>query len=108
MVLVAGLACSANDDIPAPLVSTVFPNHATPGSLVVVAGDYFCQRPNTGIEDPTCAAIGSVHFGIAPGTTTTWADTSITVEVPLGVTGGVDVSVTAAGRTSNTVAFTAE
>jgi hypothetical protein len=100
--------CSANDDVPAPLISTVLPNHAPPGGLVAVDGSYFCQKPNRGSEDPTCPISGNVQFGTSPGTPTTWTDTSIMVEVPQGVSGGVGVSVTAGGRTSNVVGFTVD
>lgn len=109
-LVVAGMlaGCSANDDVPAPLISTVVPNHATPGAVVAVSGSYFCQKPNTGSEDPTCSVVGTVRFGQSPGTPTTWSDTAIMVEVPQGVAGPAEVSVTAAGRTSNVVAFTAD
>ena len=109
--LLAGIlltACSANDDVPAPRVSNVVPDHATAGSIVLVNGDYFCQRPATGQEDPLCDATGQVHFGASPGTPTTWTETGITVEVPQGVTGGVDLSVIAKGRASNSIRFTAD
>ena len=101
-------ACTASDDIPAPLVAGVSPNHGLPGALVTVTGDYFCQRPNTGNEDPTCAAIGTVEFGSSPGATSSWSDVAIMVEVPSLAPGPVDVVVVAAGRASNSVTFTAE
>ena len=108
LALAAALVgCSANDDIPAPLLSTVIPDHAPVGAIVMVAGAYFCQRPGTN-EDPICDVVGTVHFAAAPGTPSQWTDTMIMVEVPQGVSGRADVTVTAAGRTSNTVAFTAE
>jgi len=108
VALVALAACSANDDIPAPIVASVVPDVAAAGTVVVVNGSYFCQRPNTGSEDPTCAIVGAVHFGAALGTPSTYTDTSIMVEVPAGASGSAPVDVTAAGRTSNSVAFTAQ
>ncbi len=102
-------ACSANDDIPAPSVANVVPNHATSGQVVVVNGAYFCQRPQGGSNlDPHCTVIGSVDFGSVPGTAVDWTDTAIMVEVPQIAAGRADVQVTAAGRTSNSVAFTVD
>jgi uncharacterized protein (TIGR03437 family) len=106
MALLCG--CSANDDIPSPLISTIVPDHAPPESLVTVSGSYFCQRPDTGNDDPTCDITGTVTFGQAPATPTDYSDTAITVEVPQGITGSVDVTVQAAGRSSNSVSFTAD
>lgn len=103
---VGGAACFSNDDIPAPRVANVVPDHGPAGSVVMVAGDYFCQLPPT--EDPTCDVTGTVNFGTTPGTPSTWSDTSIMVEVPQGVLGVVAVSVTVKGRTSNHVDFRAE
>ena len=73
---------------------------------MLLAGSYFCQRPPNGQEDPTCDAVGVVDFGTVPGTTTSWADNTIMVEVPHGNVGAVDVSVSAAGRISNAISFT--
>jgi hypothetical protein len=109
LVGVVFAACSANDDIPAPIVSSVVPDHAPVGTIVVVNGSYFCQRPGSGsAEDPTCpSVVGTVRFGAVPGTPSSYTDVAIMVEVPLGLSGSADVSVTAGGRTSNSVAFTA-
>ena len=107
LVLLVCAGCAANDDIPAPLIASIVPDHATAGAIVMIAGSYFCQRPNNGQEDPTCDTAGTVDFGTVPGIATTWADDAIMVEVPH-ATGGVDVSVTAAGRISNSVSFTVE
>ena len=103
LLLVA--ACSANDDVPAPQLSSVVPDHATPGAIVVVSGNYFCQRPNTGIEDPTCDSTGEVSFGASPGTISNWMDTQIMVEVPQGALGSVTLSVIVNGRSSNGTSF---
>jgi hypothetical protein len=100
--------CSANDDIPSPQISSVTPNHATAGAVVTIIGNFFCQRPNNGTDDPTCAVAGTVHFGTAPGTPSAWSETALMVEVPQLTPGRADIAVTAAGRTSNTVMFTAE
>lgn len=106
-VLLSG--CAANDDIPTPMIAAVTPARAPVSTIVVVTGDYFCQRPhNTGQEDPTCPVAGTVRFGAVPGTPSVYTETQIMVEVPLGVSGRADVSITAAGRTSNSVVFVAE
>lgn len=102
------VACTASDDIPAPQVSNVVPDHASPGSVVVISGAYFCQQPPDNDGDPICNITGTVEFGTVPGTPTTWSDTTIMVEVPAGTSGEADVSVTAAGRASNSVGFTAD
>ncbi len=102
-------ACSANDDVPAPLISSITPNHGAPGTVVLIYGSYFCQRPQNGSnEDPNCQVAGTVHFGAVPGTPSSWQDTAIMIEVPLGITGQVDVQVIAMGKASNTVEFTAD
>lgn len=106
IVMLAVLGCSANDDIPSPLIAAVVPNQAPVGATVMVTGQYFCQQPDTGSDDPTCDVSGSVRFDIVPGTPSSWSDTEIMVEVPSGVIGRADVSVLAAGRTSNSVEFT--
>ena len=100
------LGCSANDSIPAPIVAAVQPDHAPVGAVVTVTGQYFCQTPP--MEDPNCSVAGSVHFGTTPGIPTTWMDTEIMVEVPNGITGTVDIQVTAMGKQSNTVSFTVQ
>ncbi len=99
-------ACFSNDDIPAPRIANVVPDHAPAGTVVMVAGSYFCQVLPT--EDPTCDIAGTVLFGTTPGTPSTWSDTAIMVEVPQGVLGKVGVSVTVKGRASNHVDFLAE
>ncbi|HEY1555438.1 MAG TPA: IPT/TIG domain-containing protein [Kofleriaceae bacterium] len=101
-------ACSANDDVPSPIVAAVTPDQAAPGSEVLVTGSYFCQRPEGTTDDPNCDAEGTVTFGTVPATPTTWQDSAITVEVPLGIVGSAGVMVTADGKTSNSVGFTAE
>jgi hypothetical protein len=105
LILVAMLGCSASDDIPAPLVAALNPNHGPPGAVIMLTGNYFCQQPLTG-EDNVCDAVGTVNFGATPGIVSAYTDTSIMVEVPDGLSGQVPVSVTAAGKTSNSVTFT--
>ncbi len=101
------VACAANEDVPAPMIASIVPDHAAPGAVVTIAGSYFCQRPDNGQEDPTCDAAGTVYFDTLPGIPTSWADNAIMLEVPQG-TGTVDVSVIAAGRVSNRTGFTIE
>jgi|GEM_PF-2069675 len=109
LCIIALLAsCAASEDVPAPQVASISPSRATPGTIVMLAGSYFCQRPNNGNEDPTCDSTGTVEFDTVPATATSWADNAIMVEVPSGTTGNVDVSVTASGRISNSISFTIE
>jgi hypothetical protein len=103
--LVGFAACAANEDVPAPLIASIVPDHATSGAIVMIAGSYFCQRPNNGQEDPICDTAGTVEFGTTPGVATTWADNAIMVEVPNGGPTEVSVTVIAAGRISNAVSF---
>jgi len=104
-LLVLLAACSANDDIPAPQVSAVIPAAGAPGAIVTVQGNDFCQRPDTGNEDPLCTSTGGVSFGASPGTVSQWTDTAIMVEVPQGVVGTVALTVGVNGRSSNAVSF---
>jgi hypothetical protein len=104
-LLLAG--CTASDDVHPPQISGITPDHATPGTVVSIEGSYFCQNPAPNPDDPTCAIAGTVQFGTAPGTPTTWADDAIMVEVPQ-TSGAVTVTVTALGRSSNGVAFTVQ
>ncbi len=98
-------ACTAGDDVPAPLVSGVTPDHAPPGAIVQLTGDHFCQLPEIR-EDVPCNPSGSVQFDTTPATATSWTETSIMVEVPQGLTTPVQVRVLAGGHTSNAVTFT--
>jgi uncharacterized protein (TIGR03437 family) len=107
-VLAVTAACSFNDDVPAPSVANVVPARAVAGALVTISGDHFCQRPDTGNEDPTCPTVGTVDFGLSPGITAMWSDVAITAEVPSLAPGPVTVTVVAAGRASNGVTFTVE
>ena len=90
-----------------PQIAAITPNHATPGSVVVVSGSYFCQQPGT-TEDPfACLNIGQVLFGQSASNTGQYTDTSIMADVS-GATGLVQVVVSVAGRVSNGVTFTIE
>jgi hypothetical protein len=107
----AAAACTANDDVPAPAVAGVIPDHAGPGAVVVVNGSYFCQQtmPDQGEVDPlACANMGIVQFGSQPGIVQQYTDTSIMVAVPQAALGATQLSVSVAGRVSNTVDFTIE
>jgi hypothetical protein len=107
-MLVVTAACSFNDDVPAPSVAGVVPARAVASTLVTITGNHFCQRPDTGNEDPTCLPAGTVDFGLSPGVTAMWSDVAITVEVPSLTPGPVIVTVVAAGRVSNGVTFNVE
>ncbi len=107
-LLAATAACSFNDDVPAPNLANVVPGRAVAGALVTLSGNHFCQRPDTGNEDLTCAAVGTVDFGLSPGITAMWSDVAIAAEVPSHPPGPVTVTVVAAGRVSNGVTFTVE
>jgi uncharacterized protein (TIGR03437 family) len=106
LVLVA--ACSSSADMPAPHIAAIAPTSGASGALVTVYGDHFCQRPDTGNDDPLCPEIGTVEFGVVPGTLSMWSDASITAEVPALAPGAVTVIVVAAGRVSNGMTFTVE
>ncbi|HEY5945760.1 MAG TPA: IPT/TIG domain-containing protein [Kofleriaceae bacterium] len=106
VALVSICACSASDDIPAPRIATISPDHGPAGAGVRITGEYFCQQLET--EDPlACAQMGTVHFGTTIATLTTYTDSEVMAEVPAG-TGNVRVTISVAGRISNGVTFTFE
>jgi hypothetical protein len=105
MLLVA--ACSANDDFPAPQISSVNPQQAAPGSSVVIAGSYFCHQSEEDEQAQPCTVMGTIYFGTTLATALQYEETSITAEVPDGV-GTADIAVLVAGEHSNTVSFTFE
>lgn len=106
LVALALAACSANDDIPAPRIASITPNHGTPGTSVAISGDFFCHQLES--EDPLlCEQQGTVHFGTAIGDVTVYADAMITADVP-DVAGKVRVTVEVAGESSNGIDFTVE
>lgn len=104
--LLASLAaCTANDDVPAPRLSSIVPVRATPGTAVMLFGDHLCQQPDTGgsdEEDPlACANTGLVDFDRVPGAVGTYTDTAVTAIVPDLPAGNADVAVVVLGRRSN-------
>jgi len=110
-LLAALAACSENDDIPAPVLSSVTPDHAGAGAVVMLSGAYLCQQPEGSGDDTdplACANTGLVDFDRVPGTASQYTDTSITVQVPDLTAGDVQVSISVAGRTSNSVDFTVD
>jgi hypothetical protein len=108
LLFVALFGCSANDDIPSPLIASLNPSHGPAGAIIMVDGQYFCQAP-VDQQDPVCdATIGTVSFDSVPGIVSAYTDTAIMVEVPSSLSGSVTVRVTAAGRTSNAASFTAD
>jgi len=98
-------ACSANDDFPAPQIASIAPDHATAGTAVLIAGDYFCHQSEEDPEGPPCTTMGAVYFGTTIANTLQYEETQIMVEVPSGA-GSVDVTVSVAGERSNAIAFT--
>lgn len=110
-LIVALGACSANDDVPAPLLSSVTPNHGVVGTSVMIAGSYFCGQPTIDSEDVdplACDLTGFVQFGSSNGTTLQYTDDSITAEVPDSSRGRTRMIVSVGGRTSNAITFVIE
>lgn len=110
-VMVAfAIGCTAGEDLPAPMISSISPTHATPGISVTIAGQYLCQQQETdGEVDPlACANIGTVAFGQTPATVGMYTEQAITAEVPGLGAAGYSVSVSVAGRRSNTLSFTVD
>lgn len=104
LIALVMVGCTAGDDVPAPRIASVSPDHATPGSAVMVVGDFFCQDP----EGDQCDGNGSVAFDATPANIGMYSEQLIMVEVPSVTAGPVKVTVTAAGRTSNDVDFRIE
>jgi IPT/TIG domain-containing protein len=100
-------ACSANDDVPAPTISAVQPDHAVPGASVTVSGSFLCQAPRSGSDvDPlACDHVGTVLFGTTPSLAASYTDTAVVVEVPSLPPGPLDIAVSVAGRSSNSLPF---
>jgi hypothetical protein len=104
-------ACSANDDVPAPSISGVQPDHGMPGITVTVSGSYLCQQPQTNgsdVDPLACMHMGTVTFGTTPGVVVSYTDTMATVQVPAVAPGAIDVAVSVAGRSSNRIRFVVE
>lgn len=101
-------ACSANDDVPAPMLSGVTPDRAAAGTSVMISGSYFCGQPSTDSEDVdplACALTGFVRFGSSDGTLLQYTDTAITAEVPASSPGPTRLVVNVGGRISNAIVF---
>jgi hypothetical protein len=104
-------ACSANDDVPAPAIGGLQPDHGVPGIAVTVSGSYLCQQPRadgSDVDPLACAHTGTITFGTTPAVVVSYSDTSASIEVPPLVAGAVDVGVSVAGRSSNRVRFVVE
>ena len=110
LALVVAAACSANDDVPAPVLASATPDHAGVGAIVMLSGSYLCQQPEgSGDIDPlACAHTGQVTFGVVPAIVTQYTDSSVTTEVPDLPAGEVEVGVATGGRTTNTIDFTVD
>ena len=100
--------CSANDDIRAPTISAVMPDHGAPGTFVTVTGSDLCQQPR-GDDDPlTCAHVGTLLFDTFPMVAIAYSDTTVMAEVPALPAGRSSVGVSVAGRSSNRLSFVVE
>jgi hypothetical protein len=103
---IACAGCTQSDDVPAPAIASVSPDHAPAGASVMIAGQGFCQQPDTGGEDPlACANMGLVEFGQVPGSIGSYTDDMISVEVPALASGPTTITVAVAGRRSNRADF---
>jgi hypothetical protein len=101
--------CLNNEDIPAPAITTISPAHGAPGIIVSISGDHFCQQPESEESDPlACLNVGSVEFGLVPATIASYAEHSITCEVPAIASGKVDVSLAVHARRSSSITFVVE
>jgi hypothetical protein len=103
-------ACSANDDIPAPVLASATPASANVNTIITLSGSYFCQQPEGSADsDPlACAHTGAVMFGETPANATQYTDSSITTQVPEMPAGDTQISVATGGRETNTIDFTVE
>jgi uncharacterized protein (TIGR03437 family) len=109
LALVVGLgACHGRPD--SPRIDELAPPVAKAGQVVNILGLAFCgQDPADRGSDDVCAKTldGFVTFGTQQGiersdaAVTTWTDTQISVQLPAGLTGAMNVVVTVGGRASN-------
>jgi YD repeat-containing protein len=91
----AGLvSAGASFTVPAPVLTNLTPNAGPVGSVVIIAGSSFGSLTPAGVS-----------FNGVSATVYSQVDTGIEVIVPVGATSG-NVTVTADGQTSNTLAFT--
>ncbi|HEY6180375.1 MAG TPA: IPT/TIG domain-containing protein [Kofleriaceae bacterium] len=104
------VACSINDDVPAPAISAVTPDHGVPGTLVTVTGSYLCQQPRGNNDDNplACAHVGTLLFDTLPASASAYGDAAVTAEVPALPVGRSSVAVAVAGRSSNRLGFVVE
>ncbi len=109
-VAVVLAACSANDDIPAPVLASATPSSANVGTIITLSGSYLCQQPEGSDDsDPlACAHTGAVTFGVVPANVTQYTDSSITAQVPDLPAGDSQIGVATGGRETNTIDFTVE
>lgn len=112
LLAVVHVACSANDDVPAPAIASVSPARAMIGSAIAISGSGFCQQPleDDGDEqDPlACAHVGTVQFGTASVSPVEYADTVVTAVIPDLPPGAIEVRISVAGRATNAVSLTIE
>ncbi len=106
------VGCTAGDDIHDPVIASIVPERAGPGTSIVISGSYFCGQPEP--HDPEeadpndCENTGTVSFGAVPAIAAQYIDTMIVVEVPMLSPGPFDIQVSVIGRHSNLVGFTLE
>ncbi|MBP6840097.1 MAG: hypothetical protein KA190_22560 [Kofleriaceae bacterium] len=109
LAVIAALACSAGDDVPAPRLSALQPASGAPGLVVEVLGEYLCQvpHPDEGEEPAVCPSLdATLWFGTVAAPADVVDDTRATATVPVLAPGAVDVHLTVAGRGSNILRFT--
>lgn len=100
-------ACTANDDVPAPVLASVSPAQASVGATVVISGSYLCQQPDGSDLDPlACAHTGSVTFGVVPASVSEYMDSQVTAQVPDLMVGATTIAIATGGLTTNTIGFT--
>jgi hypothetical protein len=101
------IGCTAGDDLPAPLISTVTPTHGQPGSSIELRGDYLCQQQELEEADPlACENVGTVVFDQTTSTPGSYTEHEVTAEVPGLEPGSHRIIVQVAGRHSNALSFT--
>src|SRR4051812_9164142 len=103
LVCVIGIAACSDTRPPSPRIDRLAPEQASAGQEVDLLGVAFCGQDTTAIApDGACAKAldGFVTFGATPGIDREapeiprWEDTRISVKLPAGVTGAMDVVVT--------------
>ena len=108
LCIVLFVGCTQGDDVPAPAIASITPDHATPGASVMIAGSAFCQQPESSEDPLACENMGVVEFGQVPATIAMYTDTLIVAEVPSLPPGVVAVAIAVAGRRSNHADLTVE